>query len=349
MAPLPARSAAAAALFALIVPLPPAAGAGTPLPPAAGAGTFTNPVVPASDAPDPGVVWCPEEKLYYSTTTTGGLPAFHVRTSPDLASWTDAGYLFKHKLPWAGTDGYWAPEIHRMPDGSYVVYHVARNAATGTLSVGAATAPACAGPWTPLPGPLVTHPSMGQIDPTFFTNAADGKQYLIFKTDGNAVGQPTPIRIAQLTPNGTALVPGQDWESTQLITDDQPWEHGITEAPWLVLHDSTYFLFYSGSGYYDGSYAVGVARAPAIGGPYTKRGPPILANSSAPVAFEGPGHCSVLQVADGTWAMVYHAWPGAARAIRVMMLDALQWGPDGWPSVGPGGDGAPSTTPQPIP
>ncbi len=319
-----------------------------------GAPTYTNPVVPAEDAPDPGVVFCPESGLWLATTTTGGLPAFRARTSPDLATWTDAGYLFPSGLPWAGTDGWWAPEVHPVPGGGYNVYFVARNKATGTLSVGVAASASgnCTGPFVDVRGgPLVTDAAMGQIDPTHFTDA-DGTQYLIWKTDGNAVGQPTPIRYARLAANGTALAPGgPDWRTTALITDDQPWEAGITEAPWVVPHAGAYYLFYSGSGY-TSNYAVGVAVAPAVTGPYAKRGPPILhqAPGGGP-PFESPGHCSVVRAADGTWAMVYHAWLGAERNFRALLLDAVTWaaGPDGavWPAVGV--NGTPSTAAQPVP
>lgn len=179
----------------------------------------------------------------------------------------------------------------------------------------------------------------------------DGKNYLVWKTDGNAVGQPTPIRIAELTTNGTSLIPGQNWSNTQLITSDLPWEHGITEGPWIVNYNNAYYLFYSGSGYYDGSYAVGVARSLNITGPYTKLGLPILKNSTNPVKFEGPGHCSVLQTKDQqNWVIVYHAWRGSDRSFRVMLLDTMNWNTmvNGtvWPSVG---QGYPSTDPEPIP
>ena len=45
--------------------------------------------------------------------------------------------------------------------------------------------------------------------------------YLIWKTDGNADGLHTPLRIHALSPNGTTLAPKMgDWHTTQLITND---------------------------------------------------------------------------------------------------------------------------------
>ena len=309
-----------------------------------------NPVVPASDTPDPGVIFCPDDGFWYAATTSGdAADAFPIRRSADLSAWTVVGHVFPAgRWPaWAKSD-MWAPEIHRVA-GGYNVYFVGR-AADGQLSVGVAvsTSGNVTGPFVdPLGSPLVHDDSgarMGQIDPTYYADD-DGRQYLVFKTDGNAVGKPTPIRIAELTDNGTALADnGQPaWSATQLITNDEPWEGAIVEAPWL---------FYSANGFSDGTYAVGVARADAIRGPYAKLGAPILRNDTrvSPPTFEGPGHCSVVQARDGAYAIVYHAWRGGDRSFRVMMLDAVTWaaGPDGvpWPAVA---NSSPSSTAQPVP
>ncbi len=132
------------------------------------------------------------------------------------------------------------------------------------------------------------------------------------------------------------------------------------EAPWVVRYADSYFLFYSGNGYTNG-YAVGVAQAPAITGPYVKYSQnPILHNDTSinPIPFQCPGHCSVVQATDGTWAMVYHAWIGNSRAFRAGMLDTLEWEPTAalkgeagavvWPRMS-NSKGVPSTTTQPIP
>ena len=82
---------------------------------------------------------------------------------------------------------------------------------------------------------------------------------------------------------------------------------------------------------------------PAVGAPILRQD---SSGAGAP-PFESPGHCSVVQVADGKWAMVYHAWVGNNRSARHMMLDEVVWGADGWPRLATGG--IPSTTAQPVP
>jgi hypothetical protein len=72
-----------------------------------------------------------------------------------------------------------------------------------------------------------------------------------------------------------------------------------------------------------------------------------------------PGHCSLLPVRSGLggeargegerWALFYHGRdcrPGAAPHDRVLMMDELRWGVDGWPFIA---HDCPSTTSQPAP
>lgn len=346
--------------------------------------TYTNPTSPGRDTPDPGVAFDNATGLWWASTTTGGAPCFSLSSSHNLADWVPAGHMFDTPPAWAdpANPSCWAPELHQV-NGSWVAYFVARSKRSGLLSLGVATSQmGPGGPWTDSGAPLVEDSgagAQGQIDATL-ARGPNGALFLVFKEDGNADGLPTPIHMARLTDNGTALRSGAaPWKGTQLIRDSLPWEHGITEAPWVVAQGGFYYLFYSGSGYTN-EYAVGVARAQSLGGPYEKRawrcprqvprlcaplflpphppspppypavGEPILRQDSSGAGappFESPGHCSVVQAADGKWAMVYHAWVGNDRSARHMMLDEVVWGADGWPRLATGG--YPSTTAQPVP
>ena len=93
---------------------------------------------------------------------------------------------------------------------------------------------------------------------------------------------------------------------------------------------SAWYLFYSGNGF-GSDYAVGVARSDSLLGPYEKHGDSILAQNEV---FNNPGHCSVVAVGGGDTAIVYHAYVGADRSARHMMLDAILWNAtSGWPQV----------------
>ena len=37
----------------------------------------------------------------------------------------------------------------------------------------------------------------------------------------------------------------KDLTATQLITNDQPWEGAVTEAPWMIRQNGFFYLFYS--------------------------------------------------------------------------------------------------------
>lgn len=321
--------------------------------------TFTNPLVANESLPDPGALRLADGRIVVATTGgcgKGGALPIHV--SSDLVAWHSSGCIFPDvkKHPWGKSD-FWAPEVHLIPgtDDGFRAYYTARGA-DGVLAIGCATATSATGPFHDVGAPLVHNSSMGNIDATFFadTSAADGSVtlYLVWKTDGNAVGKPTPINLARLDATGT-VVEGQ-WVQN-LIHNTLPWEGPITEGPWIVRRpgDSYYYLFYSGN--IMANYAVGVARALSVAGPYEKLGAPILADTLKDGdAFMGPGHCSVLQTDDGGWAILYHAWRNHGKPVnfgdpRYLMMDAVTWdASSGWPSVH-GGSGKPSSSPQPVP
>ena len=312
-------------------------------------GLYANPVIP-TDCPDPGVTFDGTKYVLACTSGNAG-NAFPLYTSTDLIRWTLVGHIFVGTKPaWAVSD-FWAPEIY--PVGSQWVAYFSARGSDGKLAIGAAHAPDATGPYTPLAAPLVHSDTVGLIDATWFTDGTTN--YLAWKEDGNAQNQPTPIMASALAPDGLSLT----GSPTQLITNDQAWEGNLVEAPAIVRDDAGmyYYLFYSGNAYYDDRYAVGVARATSPLGPYTKySNNPILKSNAG---WVGPGHCSIAygagvlkptpdDVATDIY-MVYHAWqaghvngPGDGRMV---LVDQIQWGSDGWPHV----FGAPSTASRPTP
>ena len=299
---------------------------------------YTNPVFDAN-CPDPGVVGANDR--YYMVCTGG---RFAIRSSPDLVLWSGTGKQIMPSgvAPWSANGGRnWAPEIHQV-GAKYVAYFTAVNG-NDVLSIGAASADAPTGPYTDRGSPLVQH-AQGVIDASYFKDT-DGKHYLLYKIDGNSVGAATPMYLRELAPDGLSFKAGST--AVELLRNaPATWEGGVVEAPWLIKRDDTYYLFYSGN-VYDHRYRTGVARASRVGGPYTKRGAPILANNSR---WVGPGHGSVVTAGDDLY-FVYHAWAAAADGTaaaggRRVLVDKITWGSDGWPRIS---NGTPSTTLQPWP
>ena len=276
---------------------------------------------------------------YVLTCTSGdAADAYPIYTSPDLATWTLVGHVFPsgHWPAWAKQD-FWAPEIHKVGAG-YVVYFSARGA-DGMLAVGAASAASALGPFTES-GPAAhprrrdgAHRRERDQRPGKAVRALEGGR----QRRGKAHAHP---RASRSLPSGTSLL----GSASTLITNDQTWEGAVTEAPFMVQHGATFFLFYSGNSYANATYAVGVASATSPVGPFTKAAGPILVTGGA---WVGPGHCSVVDTPAGDTAMVYHAWKqgcvNTAGCGRLDLVDEVDWS-GAFPSVLL----APSSTSRPL-
>ncbi len=301
---------------------------------------YSNPVIPF-DCPDPGVLATGDPEVFYAVCTGGSFP---IRRSYDLVLWQDTGaaLLPDGKAPWsANGNRNWAPEIHQIGD-RFVAYFTAVNG-SNVLSIGAASSDSPTGPYVDRGGPLVED-AQGVIDASYFLDD-DGKQYLLYKIDGNATGGPTPIFLRELTADGLSFASGS--VPVELIRNDPAtWEGGVVEAPWLIRRDGSYYLFYSGN-VYDYRYRTGVARASAVTGPYDKHGDPILTNDAS---WVGPGHGSVVPVGDRLY-FVYHAWHNNGSGQhdsslgRNVLVDPITFS-IGWPRIH---DGTPGEGLQPWP
>ncbi|CAJ1375812.1 unnamed protein product [Effrenium voratum] len=256
---------------------------------------FTNPIV-AGNYPDPGVNKIGE---YYYLVATGGGPggAFRMLRSRDLVAWEMCGQVFDAKtLPaWSGGAhgekcDYWAPEIHQLPDGRCAVFFSAREPQDAGLAmhVGMAFAERPEGPYVDLGRPLLQDPHWA-IDASYFFDEDSGKQYVLWKIDGNAHKVQSVIKMRELEDETGA-------SELELVRNDQKWEGAVVEGPWLVKRGGFYYLFYSGECYANHRYCVAVARAEQVCGPYVKSGAPVLSSSRG---WAGPGHCVVLPAEGG--------------------------------------------------
>jgi len=179
---------------------------------------------------------------------------------------------------------------------------------------------------------------MGSIDATIM-HTNEGK-YLVWKSDGNAIGVKTPIWRLKLSADGLST----SNDPIQLLTNDQPWEGPLVEGPWHLYREPYHYIFYSANGFYGEKYAVGIARSKKSEGPYEKNPKPILVTNSG---WNGPGHCSVVTTRGGKYVMVYHAWPKETfKKGRWMLVDEVKWSDQGWPYLD---QDAPSKKPKPTP
>jgi beta-xylosidase len=355
----------------------------------ASAGSYMNPIIPG-DMPDPGAINV-DGTFYVATTSDSIQPPdsfnatartlFPIHSSTDLGEWTLAGHVFPNGPPTWATADFWAAEIHSMIDGTFVVYYTARDH-DNRLSIGAATGATPVGPFTDIGEPLARDSVEGggmYLDAHYFYDRETEASYLVWKrgTVTPPVETFTVLYIQQLDSSGTKLV-GQ--RSIILENDLLSWEEGVVEAPWIVKppRSEFYYLFYSAADccYGTGTYAVGVARAKAITGPYEKYSKNPILKSNSGAGFSGTGHCSVLPgpVDAEQWLIFYHGFTLPLRqGNRSLLMDTLYFdveeaavvkdtgggpaggvtkngraGAVGWPRIATG-TGSASTGPQPLP
>jgi GH43 family beta-xylosidase len=300
--------------------------------------TYNNPVY-RGDAPDPSVIRVGERDFWATTTSTEWAPQFPLLHSTDLVHWRQVGAVFPEPPKWAAGK-FWAPEISYF-NGVFYVYYVAQHR-DGPLTIGVATATRAEGPYTDHE-PLVGQTS-GSIDPTPVTGD-DGRRYLVWKEDGNSRGLPTTIWIQRLSDDGLSLA----GEARAILANDTPWEGHVVEAPSIIKRGEFFYLFYSGNSCcgLNCKYAVGVARARSVMGPWEKfAGNPILKSNAH---WRCPGHGSAVDTADGRTFYLYHAYAKHDSIFvgRQTLLDEITWSSDGWPQIN-AGKGPSSQAPRPF-
>jgi len=258
------------------------------------------------DFPDPFVLVAGGRYFAYGTQT--GDVNVQVMESADLQGWRYLGDALPKLPPWAERGRTWSPAALLRPgSGGVVLYYAVRHRAAGRQCVAVATADDPAGPFAPpagVDGPLVFQTDRGgSIDPSPFVDA-DGRAYLLWKSDDNAVGRPPSLWGAPLRDDGLALA----GPPVELLRHDAGWERPLIEAPSLVrTGEGAYVLFYSGGWWESAGYAVGWATGPAPLGPFRKEtvDGPWLASRPG---MAGPGGAEVFADGAGEWRIAFHAW-----------------------------------------
>ncbi|KAJ5218029.1 uncharacterized protein N7498_000128 [Penicillium cinerascens] len=275
-----------------------------------------------TDFPDPSFLKAQDGK-WYAFGTNGNGKRIQVASSDDFSSWT---LLDIEALPtlssWETDKEHYAPDVILRDDGKYVMYYSGEaKSDIGHHCVGTAIADKPTGPYVPSDTPFSCRLDQGgSLDPAGFEDA-DGTRYVTFKVDGNSIGHggdcnngiaplvPTPILLQKVQPDGVTPI----GDAVQILDRSTADGDGpLVEAPSLVLHDGTYFLFYSTHCYTDEAYDVRWATATNITGPYTKTNVELLKTGDGLIS---PGGATVCGCGD---RMLFHGWCDDSKKQRCM-------------------------------
>jgi hypothetical protein len=255
------------------------------------------------DFPDPAVLY--SHGTYFAYSTQVGIDNVPFTTSIDGVHWSSVSGDAMPTLPsWASFGSTWAPTVATDEGGQYVMFYTAKDTASGKQCIGEAKSTSPAGPFLDAnAAPVICDPDEGgDIDPDIFTDAGTGLNYLIWKVNGNVIGNSTSLWSAALNPD--FRITGSPIE---LLTDDQPWQAGDIEGPNMIEQDGTYTLFYGANAYFSPRYAIGYATCKSPVGPcIDSRNNPILVGSGG---MSGPGGPSLFHGPSG-WEMAFSAWAG---------------------------------------
>lgn len=226
----------------------------------------------------------------------------------------------------------WAPDVSRLPDGSYIMYFSATVA--GSLSyhcIGVARSSALngvKGPYIADAKPLICPLQQGgAIDPAGFLDVDTGKRYLAYKIDGNSRGHggdcgntvapivSTPLMLQQVNLNDGKTFIGS---AVQILDNRGAIDEGIVEAPSLAKGPGgNYFLLFSSGCFYTTNYTVSYAVSQnGIGGPYKRMAQPLLEVGQRKLT--SPGGASILWQKDpsaSTRKIVFHDGPQGKRVM----------------------------------
>jgi arabinan endo-1,5-alpha-L-arabinosidase len=309
---------------------------------------------------DPSIIKDGDYYYCYSTDAAYGTdikPGIPIRRSKDLIDWQFYGWVFSD-VPKQASDyikqkggtpnkGIWAPYILKVGNEFRLYYALSSTPLPRLSTIGLATAPTPAGPWTEK-GLVVSSTDdnttqTNAIDPSVLVDPKTGNHWLYYGSAWDG------IYILKLNPaTGLPEVGGSRGRriSQRGFTGGKP--NGNIEGPEITYNAALdkYFLFIA----YDWlqtKYNVRVGRADNPEGPFLDynghdlnieedHGPMILApyQFAGHGGYQGVSHCSVFSD-NGQFYIAHQARPATNSYFMNLHVRKISWTPDGWPVVSP--------------
>jgi beta-xylosidase len=301
--------------------------------PAADAATHANamttvaaPLAYGGDFPDPFILVNGGTYYAYSTQiwSTDHWTNVPVMKSTNLTTWSSIRDALPTLPGWARPGNTWAPGVVRR-SGRYVLYYTTTEAASGRQCISVATATKPTGPFRDRSsGPLVCQRSQGgSIDPYPFVDPS-GALYLVWKSDDNAIGQPTSLWSRRMSSDGLgwALFSG----ATRLLAEQPTDWHVPIEGPAMVWSQNRYYLFYGGGAWNSAESGIGYATCNGPLGPcvdQTQAQPWLGTGATDAIGPQGPtvftDRTGALRLGFSGWAGTV-GYPGGVRALWTGLL-----------------------------
>lgn len=295
---------------------------------------YRNPADGITDAADPAVVYHEGYFYLYPTTNIMRTAAYGVYRSSDLKNWEllERPAYKPTRDNWS-INGLWAPDVFEHNGKWYLFYTGAYVNDTSRRTIGVAVSDHPAGPFVEYKdheGNNLKY-ELGQniIDASVLVDD-DGKVYMYYSTEWvtneiapntwqstiDAVELSSDFRTV-LTEPVTLIEPTQVWEVKPRVS--------IAEAPHIMKHNGKYYLTYSGNGYTDTGYAVGLTIGENPLGPFvkTENDNRILYTEQEQEYVSGTGHHTFVKGPDEQLYVFYHSHktPTSPSAARIIGFD----------------------------
>jgi len=283
-----------------------------------GDGTYKNPVLFA-DYSDPDAIRVGDDFWLVSSSFNHapGLPILHSR---DLVNWTIANHALPVQLPAdhfsvpRHGEGVWAPAI-RFHAGKFWIFFPDPD-----FGLYVTTASDPRGRWSE---PTLVKSGKGLIDPCPFWDD-DGQAYLIHGWAKSRAGISNQLTLLKLDATATKPLDA----GTVIIDANKLAGWRTLEGPKLYKRAGFYYVFAPAGGVAEGYQAV--FRAKDLYGPWENR----IVLEQGKTSVNGPHQGAWVDTPSGENWFLHFQDRGSFG--RVVHLQPMSWGDDGWPRMGTG-------------
>ena len=267
---------------------------------------YNNPIL-SGDWSDPAVIRVGDD-YYTCRSSFGWQPGIPIAHSRDLIHWRYIGHAFTShpKLqPGDTRNGIWGLDMGFNPNTQqYLIY-----APTRDYEVYVFHADSPKGPYA--------MKSLGKqlgIDPGFFADD-DGRLYLITNQ----------ARIYELESDGLSI--------KKVVSEIDRSPYALFEGPDLFKNKDWYYLLFSDGGTLPHEPStISCLRAHSLSGPWeTDPNNPVMFSTDNGARFQGPAHGTLIKTQTGQWFVTFHAHEPSYYSLgREMLMQPIEWTPDGW-------------------